>query len=152
MDRFSQILYDLSEEIGGHLKLYIDANGICQLNYKDILKLQLSYDEATEELLILSFICDVPPGKYREKLLKAALIANGAMPRIGTFGYSERKNQLCLFSYLPSEGATGETVFNTLQEFIEEALKWKDSVENGKPLPIAPSTPKQGDTGVFGLK
>jgi Tir chaperone protein (CesT) family len=155
MDRFSQILYDLGEEIGGGTKLYIDLNGVCQLNYQDRLKIQLHYDEGKEELTILSFICDVPPGKYREKLLRATLIANGEFPRVGTFGYSERKNQIALFTYLPSEGLTGELALKTLQEFIEKALKWKEAVENGKPLPtsMGSSYRQKGDGGgIFGLK
>lgn len=151
MDRFSQILYDLSLEVGGGIKLYIDEHRVCQLNYDGKLHLQLHYDESKEQLMIASFICDVPPGKYREKLLKAALIANGDFPRMGTFGYMERNNKLTLFHYLSSEEATGPKVFNALNSFISKALEWKNAVEGGHPLPQGERGPSSGDS-MFGLK
>lgn len=152
MDRFSQILYDLSLEVGGGVKLFIDEHRVCQLNYDDQLHLQLHYDEAKEQLMIASFICDVPPGKYREKLLKATLIANGEFPRMGTFGYSERNNKLTLFHYVSSEKASGEEVFKTLNAFIEKGLEWKNAVEGGLPLPQVGKGPKESGDSMFGLK
>jgi len=133
MDLFAQILYDLGTEIG--VDLYPDVNRICQINYHDELHIQLQYDEAKEQILIASFLCDIPPGKYREKLLKEALINNGDYPRIGTLAYSERNNKLTLFEYVPSSNLTGQNLFNILEKFIEKGHLWKDAVENGRPLP-----------------
>ena len=152
MDRFSQILYDLSEEVGGGLKLFIDDNGVCQLNFADELHIQLHYDEAKERLMIASFLCDVPPGKYREKLFKATLSANAEFPRLGTFGYCNRNNKLTLFEYLPSEGATGPKVLSALDSFIQKGLQWKNAIEGGKPLPTTAGKGKSSDEGMFGLK
>ncbi len=148
MDRFAQLLYDLSKEI--ELDLYPDENRICQLNYHDLLDIQISLDEVKEQAMIATFICEIPPGKYREKLLKTALMANNEYPRPGTFAYSERNNNLTLFTYIPTEGLTGEKLYQAFSELVEVALLWKDAVENGKPLPSASS--KGGGDSMFGLK
>ena len=149
MDRFSQILYDLGEVINA--TLHIDQNGVCQLNYKDELSVQLQYLEPKELLLIATFLHEVPPGKYREKLFNSCLIHNGEYPRIGTLGYSERNNQLTFFEFLPATELTGEKLFAFLQTFFENALSWKEAVETGKPLPTT-GKPHQGESGLFGLK
>lgn len=148
MDRFRQILYDLGKEIG--IDLYPDSNGICQLNYKDKLHIQIHYEEGKERLMIATFVCECPPGKYREKLLKEALKSNGEYPRIGTLAYSERNNQLTLFEYLYAAGLRGETLFNTLKKFVEKTFLWKDAVETGKPLPTSGKTTK--GNSMFGLE
>lgn len=149
MDRFSEILYDLGKEIG--VDLYPDENRICQLNFQDRLHIQLQYDEPSEKILIACFVCDVPPGKYREKLLKEALKSNALYPRLGTLGYSERNNKLTLFEYVHIPGLKGEKLFETLEAFIAKAVDWKEAVEGGKPLPTVEK--KRGpDESMFGLK
>lgn len=148
MERFAQILYDLGEEIGE--KLYPDSNHICKLNYQGILHLQLEFDETRQEVLVASLLCDVPPGKYRELLLKDALKANNENPRIGTFGYSDRNNKLALFHYLYAPHVTGPMLVEFLEKFIQKALEWKNAVEKGLPLPVAP--PKSSQGSIFGLK
>jgi len=149
MDRFSQILYDLGKEI--QFELFVDANGVCELNYKDQLSIQLQYFEPKEQLLIATFLCEVPPGKFREKLFLQALIHNDEFPRVGTLAFSERNNQLTFFEFLPAVELSGEKLFEFLNQFVENALPWKEAVEFGKPLPTA-GRPNQGDNGLFGLK
>ena len=148
MERFAQILYDLGKEI--HTDLYPDHNKVCELNYHDELRIQLQYEERTEQIFVGSFLCDVPPGKYREKLLRAGLVSNGEYPKIGTLAYSEKNNKLTLFEYIPAENLTGEKLFKFLEAFFEKGKSWKDAVENGRPLPIPP--PKNEGGGLFGLK
>lgn len=149
MDRFGQILYDLGKEIG--LDLYPDEHRICQLNYKDLFSIQLHYDEAKEQVLIATFLCEVPAGKFREKLLIASLKSNHAYPRIGTLAYSERNNQLTLFDYVSSKSLKPNELFSRLEPFIDKAKAWKEAVEKGKPLPEEESSaPPKGS--IFGLK
>ncbi len=148
MDRFAQILYDLSKELD--VDLYPDQNRICQLNYHDELHIQIQYDEPKEQVLLATFVCEVPPGKYREKLLRAGLINNREYPRPGTLSYSEKNNKLTLFEYVFAPNLTGEKLLKVLQAFIEKAKTWKDAVENGRPLPIKP--PKGGGKSMFGMK
>ncbi|NGX58996.1 MAG: hypothetical protein KR126chlam3_00140 [Chlamydiae bacterium] len=148
MDRFSQILYDLGKQIDS--SLYPDPNRICQLNYQDELHIQIQYDEPKEQIFLASFICDVPPGKYREKLLRAGLVSNNEYPRVGTLSFSEKNNKLTLIEYVPAPNLSGEKLFKILQEFIEKAKTWKDAVENGRALPIKP--PKGDNEKIFGMK
>lgn len=148
MDLFAQILFDLGKEIG--VDLYPDSKRICQLNYEDRLHIQLQYDEVKEEILIASFLCDVPPGKYREQLLQGALLNNGQYPRVGTLAYSERNNKLTLFAGISSKNLSTDALYKFLEEFIEKGLSWKDAVENGKTLPTLQE--KDSGSGMFGLK
>lgn len=149
MDRFSQILYDLGLAID--TSLYVDPNGVCQLNYKDLLSVQLQYLEPKEQLLMAAFLCEVPPGKYREKLFSSCLVHNGEHPNVGTFGFSERNNQLTYFSFISAIELTGDKLLVRLDSFVENGLEWKDAVENGKPLPTI-DKPQEGEGGLFGLK
>jgi len=149
MDRFADILFELGKEIG--TELVPDQNRICQLNYMDELHIQLQYDDGKESILIAAFLCDVPPGKYREKLFKEALKSNGDYPRIGTLAYSERNNQLTLFETIPAVELKSDRLFKILQEFIAKANVWKDAIKNGKPLPTASGEINSNDTP-FGLK
>lgn len=149
MDRFAQILFDLGKEIG--VELYPDPNRICQINYQDELHLQIHYDESSQQLLFASFLCDVPPGKYREKLLRSALQSNNEYPRIGTLAYSERNNQLTLFEYIPAVNVQIDKLFQFLQAFIEKGISWKNAIERGLPLPVSPPKSSQGPS-MFGMK
>lgn len=148
MDRFSQLLYDLGLEIGE--KLYPDRNRICKINYRHLLHVQLEFNDSKEQLLIALFLCDVPPGKYRETLLKEALKANDEFPRIGILSYSDRNNQLALHDNLDAQHLTGPKLFQFLEAFLKKGLAWKEAVEKGLPLP----SPQAGPTGgsIFGLK
>ena len=148
MDRFSQILYDLGKEID--LDLYPDENGVCQIKHNEQIEFQILYDEPKERIMLASFVCEVPAGKYREKLLSTALAHNNQYPRVGFFAYSERNNQLTLISYQSAIELTGEKLKEIVDTFLELALQWKEAVETGNPLPTSQS---EGESGqMFGLK
>lgn len=149
MDRFAQILYDLGKEMD--LDLYPDPNRICQLNFHDELHVQIHYDEPKEEIIIACFLCDIPPGKYREKLLRAALISNNEYPRVGTLSYSEKNNKLTLAERVFAPNLQSDKLYQTLQDFFDKAKTWKDAVESGGPLPIQPSNKSSGGS-MFGMK
>lgn len=133
MDYFSALLYDLGREFGE--ALYPDSNGICKLNYQGILHVQLEHFEQKKQILIASFLCEVPPGKYRELLFKEALKVNDKFPRIGTLAYSERNNQLTLFAFLPTFQLNAVQLFRFIEQFFLKALGWKEAVERGTPFP-----------------
>lgn len=149
MDRFSQILYDLSKELD--TDLYPDQNRLCQINWEDKLSIQLQFDEAKDRLLVGVFICDVPPGKYREKLFKEALKSNAQFPRIGTLAYTDRNNKLTMFEYVYGENLHADKLAKFLEQFIAKATLWKEAVEQNKPLPriIEKTTPSDS---IFGPK
>lgn len=147
MDRFSQILYDLGKEIG--TDLYPDQHRLCQLNWQDQLHIQLQYEEAKDRLLIGTFLCDVPPGKFREKIFREALKSNAEFPRIGTLAYSDRNNKLTFFEYVYPDNLRSDKLFQLLQQFVSKAHQWKEAIEKNRPLPEITEKPIKGDS-IFG--
>ncbi len=132
------------------MPLYSDRKRAVRLTVNETLHIQIEDDEPKDRLLIATFVCEVPAGKFRENLLKEGLKANARYPRIGTFSYSERNNQLCLFEYHPYTGLTGEKVADRLASVIEKALKWRKAVEGGS-LPSGTDAEIKADRSVFEL-
>lgn len=130
MDRFAALLEDLGSLI--QVPLHPDHKRSCCLNIDGHLHLKIEDDERMSRLLVGSFICDVPPGKFREKIFKELLKENNLFPRIGTFGYCQRNNSLTLISYLPYAGLQGTSLADFLTEFIEKSVAWKRGVETGQ--------------------
>jgi hypothetical protein len=148
IDRFEEILKEFSQELG--LALHPDKRGACKLKINDTLHVQLECDISQENLLIATFICEVPPGKFRENILKDALKANGPFPAHGTLAYSERNNQLVLFAFLRLSSLTGRKLAEFFSPFIEKANQWRNGVETGRTAHLVSSS--HSSTSVFGLK
>lgn len=149
MDRFEELLKELSPEL--NLPLHPDRRGACKLKIDGVLEIQLECDAHQENLLIASFICDIPPGKFRENILKDALRANAPFPSNGTLAYSERNNKLTLFSFLRMETLTGKKLVEFLAVFLDKANNWRIGVETGHTAHLITMIfPPSG--GMFGLK
>ncbi|MGE5196220.1 MAG: CesT family type III secretion system chaperone [Anaerolineae bacterium] len=142
MDRFEELLRELGEIID--VPLYPDNHRLCRLNIGDFLHVQLECDLLKEQLLIATFIGEIPPGKFRENILKEALKDNSDLPHVGTLAYSERNNQLALFNYLPLSELNGEKIAQSLEGFIEKADSWRIALERGLPSPSGPLPSRQG--------
>jgi hypothetical protein len=149
MDRFEQLLRELGEII--NVPLHPDKRRACKLNINNVLHIQLECDEFKEKMLMATFIHDIPPGKYRENLLKEALKANGLYPHTSTFAYSERNNKLALFEYLFLQNLTGGKIADALANLIEKAEIWRLAIERGT-LPMASESEVKADRSIFGLK
>jgi hypothetical protein len=130
MDRFQQLLYDLGDIL--ELPLYSE-NQKCRLSINEELEVQLEYDASKERVLIACYCVEIPPGKFRENVLKESLKANGIFPRIGTYGYSEEKNKLALFQYVTLENQNANNFADILAQFIDRAKRVKQAVERGNP-------------------
>lgn len=148
MEKFAALIYDLGKI--WDTDLYAEKGTFCRIQYKNQLDIQLESDEARERILIATFLCDVPPGAYREMLFKAAMKANGSYPRHGVLAYSERNNKLTLFDYAYTTSLTAEKLALQLEKFIKKAHEWKEAVEKSLPLPVSFDEPKKGS--IFGLK
>lgn len=135
VDRFEQLLSELSQQLG--VALHVDKKGACKLRINEQYHVQLESDAHQERLLAACFICDVPPGKYRENTLKDALKANGPFPQNGTLAYSDRNNKLVLFSYLPMITLTGQKLADFLTVFVDKAKNWRMGVESGRTAHLA---------------
>lgn len=146
MERFQALLNLVSPLI--HVPLYSDRKHAVRLTVNETLHIQIEDDEPKDRLLIATFISEIPAGKFRENLLKEGLKANVPYPRIGTFAYSERNNQLALFEYHLYAGLTGEKVADRLALFIEKALLWRKAIQGGA-LPSGNDNEIKVDRSVF---
>jgi|SRR5579862_5526742 len=149
IDQFQELLVSLGQQLG--LPLHPDKTGACRLNIRNLFSIQLEYEPARERILIASFLCEVPPGKLRENVLRDALKANFPYPEMGSFGYSERNNKLSLFLYSPIHGLTGQKLAALLSSFIEKATKWKQAVEQGQTATLVQGA-SSSEIKPFGLK
>ncbi len=150
IDRFAELLKELGTELG--IALHPDRIGACKLHINDQFHIQLECDAHQENLLVATFICDIPPGKYRENILKDGLKANEASLQFGTLAYSERNNKLSLFSYLSMPQLNGHQLAEFLSGFVEKASQWKIGVETGHTGHLVSHAPKPSPSGgMFGL-
>lgn len=140
IDRFEELLNELGEEYG--LSLHPDRKGACKLKINETIHIQIECDAHQENLLAATFICDIPPGKYRENILKDALKANGPFPKNGTLAYSDRNNKLVLFSYLRMSNLTGKKLAEFLATFLDKANNWRIGVETGHTAHLVTTTTK----------
>lgn len=149
IDRFEDLLKELGVEYG--IPLHPDRIGACKLKVNDQFHVQLECDPRQENLLVATFICDIPPGKFRENILKDSLKANAAPHEMGTLAYSDRNNKLALFHYLPLPDLNGHKLADFLAKFVEKAAQWKTGVETGNTAQLVAFSPKSSG-GMFGLK
>ncbi|MCI0381999.1 MAG: CesT family type III secretion system chaperone [Chlamydiae bacterium] len=133
MDRFGALLNELSQI--WQVDLYPEKGHLCRINYKNEIHFQLEYQENKERILVATFISDIPPGKYREQVLKNGLKYNNRIARFATLAYSDRNNQLVFYKYIYLWNLTGQKLALLLEKFIEKADEWKMAVEKGSPLP-----------------
>ena len=129
MNPFEQYIQELNRILG--ISLYAEKGYLCKLIIEGSLKLQLEHEPAEERILIASFLCELPPGKFREDVLKEALKANDSLNREGIFAYSGTNNSLVYFLYF-SDTLPSDQLAKTLLQFIEIAKKWKTAVETGQ--------------------
>lgn len=127
---FNDLIESLGEELG--IDLHADFHGLCQMMINEKLKVQLEADTTGEFLLIVSMICDLPPGKFRENILKDALKANYKIQEnYGILSYIGPENSLALFNHIPMHGLTGKELYEHLSIFVQRALGWQKAIDEG---------------------
>jgi hypothetical protein len=138
-DRFDEMLKLLGESLGADLTP--DKNNACAIQIKKGLVVQLQNDQSEEKLLMGCKICELPPGKFRENVLKEALKANGQSdPRVGIFAYIDPINTLFFFQRYPFDIlTTGERIASLIGPFVTAAEEWKKAIESGQSSPTPPS-------------
>lgn len=129
---------EILTELGINLDLFLtpDNDKICTLKIDDKLIMQLELDESESYILLGSFICDIPPGKFRENVFVNTLKANGQIPLDSIFAFNEPTAKLALFSYIPLATVNLISLKSRLETFIDKAIKWKDAIEGGQAAPL----------------
>jgi len=130
MDHFALLLADLGALI--QVPLHPDHHRACCLSVNGELHVQLKEDTNKDRILVAAFIAETPAGKFRENIFKETLKENNLFPRIGSFSYSERNNQLAFFSYVYFEGLDGNKMADFLEKFFEKAFSWKTALQTGQ--------------------
>jgi hypothetical protein len=131
MTAFETLIQELSSQMDIPLK--VDVHQSCRLEFPQGIAVQIDLDNSGERVLLGSELGRSPPGVYRERLLRQALIVNGwtALER-GTLAYSEKNGTFVLFSYLPLAHLNGASLFHFLQAFVEHATIWSAALLRGE--------------------
>ncbi len=149
IDRFDEILNELGNIYS--VTLHPDKVGACKIQFPEQFAIQLECDPHLENLLVATYICEIPPGKFRENIFKDALKANHPFAQNGALAYSEKNNQLVLFSYLRLASLNGRKLSEFIQAFIEKASGWRTGVETGQTSQLVSQSSKSSGT-IFDVK
>lgn len=153
MINFHDLIHELGEFIGEDLT--VDLNQSCCIEVNQILKIQLELDPPGEKILLMSKIVELPPGKFRENILRDALKANFlAEEKVGILSYLERQNTLVLCQDLYMHSITRDILHAHLMKFIERALKWLAAIEAGRSSPDSGEIPERTEKkgSILGFK
>ena len=138
-DRFEQLLSQLGPYFA--LKLHSDKVGACTIAINSHTKIQLQLDLSLENLFLFSKIIALPPGKFRENVLKDALKANGLPdPLPGILSYLPTTNHLTLYQSYPASILNGERLAGLVGAFLEMAENWHNAVLGGQSSPLPSRT------------
>jgi hypothetical protein len=133
MDRFQQLLWDLGELI--ELPLHLDKHNACKLLIDEKLPVQIEIDPEKEQLLVAGMIAELPPGRFRENVLKETLKLNATYHPFGIFAFVEKINILVLYKYLLMSDLNGEKLTDFLEIFVDELVSWNSAITSGNALP-----------------
>lgn len=129
MDRFEELLDGLGKEIGA--PLHPDEHGACLITVDHDLRVQLECDRGQEKLFIVSALGELAPGRFREILLREALLANNTSYDEGILAYSTKTHDLVLYSTLPVQELNGEKLAQFLLPFLGKAETWRLRILHG---------------------
>ncbi len=148
---FEQILKILEESLD--IDLHMDEHRGCRLLINDKITLQMEMDKTENFLIIGSDLFEIPPGKFRENILKAALRSNyGKEKGFGTLSYIPKKATLFLHEFIPLNFFTEDKVFEMITKFLSKALMWKESLESGQIPQSAYQNAGQSSIKPFGMR
>lgn len=142
IDRFTELITELGAFLG--LPLFVDRHGACTLQVHGKARIQMQMDPSHKNLLIASIAIEVPPGKFRENVLKDALKTNQLPdPRPAIVGYLPMNNHLTLHQSFPLDILDGKRLAAYFGAFMTETESWIEAIQSGKTAPLffAPENP-----------
>jgi hypothetical protein len=132
--QFLDILYNLSHELG--LTLYPDSNDACKLHLSNQHYVQLEMDRAEEHINAVCKIIEIPLGKFKENVLKHALVANyNLTPFEPCLSYVQKNNTLTLYQKIPLKHLNPSQLVDSIVKMGLKAQDWKQAIESGRPGP-----------------
>lgn len=139
-DPFETLIQQLSHAI--KVPLHVDQHLACSLKIHQKLTVQIQLDAAQERLMIVAFICELQPGRFRENVLCEALKANNLPdPRTGILGFLPKTQSLTLHQIYRFSSLDGDQLASILAGFIDYADLWREAIAMGQssPSPIRSS-------------
>jgi len=131
---FEEILTNLGKDLAIELKP--DHLNSCTLKIDNDFLVQLKINKEEESVLIISFLTEIPPGRFREDVFTNTLVYNNKFPKIGTFAFNSKDTTLVFFEYIKLVDTKTKNLKNILAQFIENASNWKKAIENGFAAPL----------------
>lgn len=155
MQSFTDLMNDLGELL--NTEIHPDLNLSCCLMINDSLKVQIEMSTTGEEILLASFVVELPPGRFREEVLRDALKANHQSDlNHGVLSYVKNHNALTLFQTIHAHGLSANDLYKYLSLFVERAKGWKDAINAGKTHPTdsgeVPQSREGQGSSLFGFK
>ncbi|HLB53254.1 MAG TPA: CesT family type III secretion system chaperone [Chlamydiales bacterium] len=133
-DSFSYLLQDLGKIF--HLPLHQDQVGACSILLPNDFIIQIQLDTTGKNLFLFSKLAPLPPGRFREEVLKEGLKANQKNdPLPGILAYLEKTNHLILFQSYPFSILNGERLAGFFGNFLDFGTKWRVAVLQGHTHP-----------------
>lgn len=151
MNPFEDLIRALGIQMG--LALKVDSHQSCLLRYPDGLTCQIELTGGADEVMLGSFLGELPPGPFRDKALIQAMQVNGLTitPR-GILAFSPKKGGLILFMKVPLSSLTGEKLHHLLMGFVAHAGAWYSGIKGGVVPTIEEESAAAPKTGHPGLR
>jgi|JI9StandDraft_1071089.scaffolds.fasta_scaffold07366_4 hypothetical protein len=132
---FSDLIHEFGELLGESFTPY--QNRMIRFLINENLRVQIEMDLMGEFVMLACFITEIPPGRFRENVLRDALKANFLLDEHwSTLCYEGKENHLVLFFKIPAHGLTGQKLLDQLLPFVARAGLWRDAIDNGHTAPI----------------
>jgi hypothetical protein len=127
MSQFEELIQKLGTILD--ISLQAEKETLCKMLF-DGVTVQIEHLSSTDEVLIISYLCEVPPGAFRIETLVKALRENGSPHAFGSFSFLDKHSSLVLELHLPSS-ITAEALSDHFYQFIAKARDWKEAVLQG---------------------
>ncbi len=154
-----EIFIDLISELGKLMdaELIPDLNQVVTIMINEKIMVNIELGSTGEKILLGSFIVELPPGYFRQEVLKFALLANHASDiNTGTLGYISNHNCLTLLQEIDLHELTPAKLYEHIIIFVSRAEGWQNAVNSGKLYPeekneIPKLNSKKESSKIFGF-
>ncbi|HRW58046.1 MAG TPA: CesT family type III secretion system chaperone [Chlamydiales bacterium] len=147
---FSEFIEELSEAID--FPLHLDPLNTCTLSIDNDFTIHIEEGEENHLVFIGSFISEISPGKYRDKVFRECLKENSHLDATSIFAFNSLNSSLCLFTTLDTNRLDMEACTIKISEFIEKVSLWKKAIETNDIASIHSNFKEKTYDNPFGIK
>jgi hypothetical protein len=150
--KYKSLIQQLSDRL--KKQIYPNLHNVVVLFIENSVKVHIELDPTEEYLIIGAFIGDLPPGKFREHILKDALKSNFSLQKNkGILSYIGKENTLTVHTKLLLEKTTIDSLMQCLKDLTKRAQSWQEAFEEGKSSPTdeIPKSTHRKKGSIFGF-